>query len=418
MEEVVITGMGIVSPIGIGPDEVWASIEAGRSGIRRIDDVAEAGWIAPFGGKVDGFDAKAFVKPRKSLKVMADEIQYAFAAGEQAWESAGLDSAEPDPERVGVVCGAGLLYCYREELADPYRNSLDEAGEFDINKWGQQGMREMYPLWLLKYLPNMSACHIGIRRDARGPTNTIAHGDCSSLMALGEAADVIRRGDADVMVTGGSSCRMHMTDPQWHAGAAFWQTGEDPATACRPFDASRLGPVCSEGAAMLVLESRRHAERRGVRPLASVLSVVSRGEPALQSGKFTGKSIEHALNAALEQAQIEHSQVGSVNAHGLGTIEDDRAEAEALSRVLGDVPAVATKSYHGNLGAASGTLELCVSLLGLAAGVVPATLNYNTPDAACPVNVSASPRPHAGDLLLALNYNTTGQAVATVLKRA
>lgn len=418
MEEVVITGMGVVSPIGIGTEEVWASVQAGRSGIRQIDDVAQAGWIAPFGGKVDGFEAKAFVKPRKSLKVMAEEIQYAFAAGEQAWEAAGLEDAEPDPERVGVVCGAGLMYCHREELSDPYRKSLTDQGEFDFQKWGQQGMGELFPLWMLKYLPNMSACHIGIRKDARGPTNTIAHGDCSSLMALGEAADVIRRGDADVMVTGGSSCRMHMTDPLWHAGAAFWKTGEDPATACRPFDASRLGPVCGEGAAMLVLESRHHAERRGAKPLASVLSVANRSEPTLTTGKFGGQSIESAVIAALGQANIEPAELGSVSAHGLGTPDDDQAEAEALSRTVGDVPVVATKSYHGNIGAASGTVELLISLLGLQAGVVPGTLNYETPDEACPVNVSAAARPHAGDTLLALNFNTSGQAVAAVIKRA
>ena len=421
-ESVVITGMGVVCPIGVGTDEVWASLESQRSGVRRMDDLAEAGWIAPFGGVVEGFEAKAFVKPRKSLKVMADEIQWAFAAGEQAWQAAGFaeDATETgaiDPERMGVVCGAGLMYCDMEELVGPYHTCLDDAGGFDFSRWGGTGMKELFPLWMLKYLPNMSACHIGIRRDARGPTNTVAHADASSLLAMGEAADVIRRGQADVMITGGSSRRLHMTDPMWHAGRDFWQSGDDPATACRPFDATRLGPVCGEGAAMLVLESRSHALRRGAEPIAEVLSVASRTEQNLAGDEFTGRSISAAIATAVEQSGVAAADIGSVNAHGLGTKRDDAIEARAIRETLGDTPVTAPKSYVGDLGAAGGAVELLASLLGMQQGVVPATINHQQTDAECPVNVATEPLPSNAPCVVAVNYNTTGQAVAAVLAK-
>ena len=421
-ESVVITGMGVVSPIGVGVDEVWASVEAGRSGVRAMDELAAAGWVAPFGGVVTGFEAKKFVKPRKSLKVMADEIQWAFAAGEQAWEAAGfaddaVESGAIDPERMGVVCGAGLMYCDMAELESPYQACLD-GGEFVFDRWGSAGLRELFPLWMLKYLPNMSACHIGIRRDARGPTNTVAHADASSLLALGEAADVIRRGQADVMITGGSSRRLHMTDPMWHAGAEFWKTGDDPATACRPFDASRVGPVCGEGAAMLVLESRTHAERRGAKPIAEVLSVASRSESNLAGGGFSGDSIAAALSAAVQQAGVAADEIGSVNAHGLGTREEDALEARAIEKTLGDTPVTAPKSYVGNLGAAGGALELLISLLATQRGVIPPTINHQQTDAACPVTVATEATPTDKPCFAAVNYNTTGQSVAAVLRKS
>ncbi|MEN1680307.1 MAG: beta-ketoacyl-[acyl-carrier-protein] synthase family protein [Planctomycetota bacterium] len=420
-ESVVITGMGVVCPIGVGLDEVWSAIQSRRSGVRRIEDVYQAGWITPYGGTVEGFEAKKFVKPRKSLKVMADEIQWAFAAGEQAWAHAGLSeegeggAGQVDPERVGVVCGAGLLYCDMEEMERSYKACVGEAGGFDFQKWGKAGLGDLFPLWMLKYLPNMAACHIGIRRDARGPTNSIAHGDTSALLAMGEAADMIRRGVADVMITGGSSRRLHMTDPMWSAGAEFWKTGQDPATACRPFDARRTGPVCGEGAAMLVLESRRHAQRRGAKPIAEVLSVADRADRSLLQGEFTGECIEHAITAALAQADVDAEAIGFVNAHGMGDPAADICEAKAIRTTLDDTPVTAPKSFIGNLGAAGGAVEIVMGLLAAQHGQTLPTLNYEQPDPACPVSVTTQAQPLGSPLFAAINFNTTGQAAAAVL---
>jgi 3-oxoacyl-[acyl-carrier-protein] synthase II len=415
VRDVVITGLGIVSPIGVGRDQVWDSIVARRSGVRMLPHLASAGWLAPFGGEVTGFDPKELIQPRKSIKVMSREIQLACAAAELAWQDAGLASAALDPDRFGVIGAAGLLYCELEELRVPFVEWAKQEN-FDIHRWSREAMGEMYPLWLLKYLPNMPACHIGIRYDARGPNNTIAETDVSSLLALAEAADVIKRDLADVMIVGGTGSRLNITDFLWHRGARLAaNVNGDPATVCRPFDAARSGLVYGEGAAQIVLESRAHAERRGVRPLARVAGTASRCERAAESCCPTGDAIGRAIRAAMAAARLESFHIGHVNAHGNSTREDDAAEAGAIRGTLGDVPVTAPKSFFGNLGHGSGMVELAISLLSLPNGVVPPTLNFETADPECPVNVVTALHPTDRPAFIALNHNTGGQAAAVVI---
>lgn len=423
MSDVLITGVGVVSPIGIGVEAVGASLKAKQSGVRTVDELAEVGWIAPFGGQVVDFDGKRYVQPRKSLKVMAREIQLAFAAGELAWADAGLDSIEVDPERVGVVGGAGLLYCGLDELAAPLAESLNEKGEVDLRRWGAQGMRQLFPLWMLKYLPNMAACHVGIRKQAFGPTNTISLGDVSSLLAIGEAAAAIERGAADMMLAGGTSTKLDLTDLLFHGGAAQSRRKDDPAAACRPFDKDRDGFVAAEGAAYFILESREHAERRGFAQRGgaawgSIASVCTRCEPSIDSRQPTGKAIVAAVSGALESSGVAPGDLAMVKAHGASRVETDPVEAAALAETVGDAPVTAPTSYVGSSGAAGGAVELALALIGWRQGYVPATLNYQTPDPACPVSVSADHRPASGEAMLALNYALTGQAVAAVIHRA
>ncbi|MGE3241382.1 MAG: beta-ketoacyl synthase [Pirellulales bacterium] len=420
MREVVITGLGIVSPIGVGREQVWQSISTRTSGVKPIDQYLAAGWVAPWGGEVRDFDPKEFIQPRKSIKVMSREIQLASAAAEMAWQDAGLAEAAIDAERFGVIGAAGLLYCELEELHQPFKSWVNQE-DFDIKRWSRLAMGEMYPLWMLKYLPNMPACHIGIRYDARGPNNTIAQGDVSSLMAIAEAAEMIRRDLADVMIVGGTGSRVNVTDVAWHAGARVARDdgaengAVDPATMCRPFDLRRSGMVYGEGAAEFVLESREHAERRGVRPLARIAGAASRYETTAESLEPSGDAIRRAIVAALAVAKLESYHVGHVNAHGNSTIEDDRAEARAIRTALGNVPVTAPKSFFGNLGHGGGAVELGVSLIALAHGMIPATLNYETPDPECPVNVVAAARPPESKTFVKLSHNTLGQATAVVV---
>jgi 3-oxoacyl-[acyl-carrier-protein] synthase II len=415
MREVVITGLGIVSPIGVGREPIWDALTARRSGVRPLAHLASARWVAPWGGEVTGFEPKEFIQPRKSIKVMSREIQLASAAAEMAWQDAGLAEANIDPDRFGVIGAAGLLYCELEELVEPFKAWIAHE-QFDVRRWSQRAMGEMYPLWMLKYLPNMPACHIGIRYDARGPNNTIALGDVSSLLAIAEGADMIRRDLADVMIVGGTGSRINVTDLMWHRGAGVSRDGvAEPAAVCRPFDLRRSGMVYGEGAAKLVLESRDHAERRGVRPLARVAGFARRYEASAESLRPTGDAIRRAIQAALADARLESYHVGHVNAHGQSTLDDDRAEAQAIRAALGEVPVTAPKSFFGNLGHGSGAVELAVSLVALAHGVIPPTLNYDTPDPECPVNVVAQSRPVESHTFVALNHNTTGQAAAMVV---
>jgi 3-oxoacyl-[acyl-carrier-protein] synthase II len=412
--EVVITGLGIVSPIGIGRDAVWDSVAAHRSGVRTQPELEAAGWLAPFAGAITDFDPKALIQPRKSIKVMSRDIQLASAAAELAWQDARLPEATVDPERLGVVGAAGMMYCELEELRLPFLEWKKQE-DFDIHRWSRVAMGELYPLWMLKYLPNMPACHIGIRYDARGPNNTIAEGDVSSLLALGEAADVIRRGHADVMIVGGTGTRCNISSMIWHRGARLALNGKpDPAQICRPFDAERSGMVYGEGAAQLILESREFSERRGVRPLARVVAVASRSEPT-HSCEPTGSAIRRAICAALASAGLDRDAISHVNAHGQSTREDDPIEAQAIRGELGDIPVAALKSYFGNLGEGSGMVELAISVLALQKGVVPPTLNYETPDPDCPVNVTTEILGSEARAFMKLNHNVTGQAAVAVI---
>jgi 3-oxoacyl-[acyl-carrier-protein] synthase II len=420
MREVVITGLGIVSPIGVGREQVWEAITARKSGVVPLPQLAAAGWIAPWGGEVRDFEPKEFIQPRKSIKVMSREIQLASAAAEMAWQDAGLAEAAIDADRFGVIGAAGLLYCELDELDQPFKSWVNHEA-FDIERWSKLAMGEMYPLWMLKYLPNMPACHIGIRYDARGPNNTIAQGDVSSLMAIAEAAEMIRRDLADVMIVGGTGSRINITDLMWHAGARVSRgdvskngAGE-PGAVCRPFDLKRNGMVYGEGAAEFVLESRDHAERRGVRPLARIAGSASRYEPTAESQQPSGDAIRRAIQMALAAAKLESFHIGHVNAHGNSTLEDDRAEARAIRLALGNVPVTAPKSFFGNLGHGSGAVELAVSLVALAKGVIPPTLNFETPDPDCPINVVTQPVAAESRTFVALNHNTTGQATAVVV---
>lgn len=406
--------MGIVSPIGIGQERFWEALTTGRSGVRRLELFAACGRPA-IGAAVSDFDAKKMVKPRKSLKVMSRDIQFGFTAADQACEAADIKQHPLDPERAGVVFGADMIACELDELVAPYRASIEE-GQFHMRNWGTRAMAELFPLWMLKYLPNMPACHIGIFHDLRGPTNALVLGEVSSLAAVAEAARVIHRGQADAMVAGGVGARVQPMIWTHEQALEFSQRVDDPAAACRPFDAQRDGMLNGEGAAAFMLETRASARARGVKPLARVLATASTFEPRASGQPLAGVAIRQAIRAALAQAGLRPSDVGHVNAHGMSTRHDDRIEAQAIRDVLGDVPVTAPKSFFGNLGAGSGAVEMAASLLAFAHGQIPPTLNYETPDPECPVNVvHGHPLPTSNRTALVLNHSRLGQSVAVVL---
>jgi len=414
-QDIVITGVGVVSPIGIGCEPFWESLATGTSGIRPIDLFDSSSLHVRFGGQVPDFDPKLFVRPRKSLKVMSREIQMGFAAADLAMADAGLAAGHVDPERFGVVFGGDMIYADLEDLERTYRRATVE-GHFSFPAWAEAIHEELHPLWLLKHLPNMAASHVAIAHDARGPNNSIVLGDVSGLLAIAEAASVIRRGWADVMLVGGTGCRLHPTALVARGDALLSHRADDCRRASRPFDRDRDGLVNGEGAGAIVLESRDHAARRGGRIRGRLLSAAARCEPTARRQGVTGSSLRSAIRAACAAAGLDPAAVGHVNAHGVSTIEMDRAEATAIRAALGDVPVTAPKSAFGHLGAAGGVVELAASILGLERGLVPATLNYETPDPACPVNVVAG-GPLAGrpGTALAVNLCSTGQAAAVAI---
>ncbi len=414
--EVVITGMGIVSPIGIGREAFWESLINGRSGVQTFQSIDASGFGVRFGAEILDFDPKAYVRPRKSLKVMSREIQLGFAAADMALADAGFDPSQIAPERLGVVFGADPIYSELSEWVPVYRRAMVE-NRLVYDKWAPSVMSEMYPLWLLKYLPNMTPCHVAIAHDARGPNNSIVMAEVSGLLAIAEAMRIVERSHADMMIAGASSAmRIHPTSLIFHAEALLSRRNDDPAAACRPFDADRDGMVNGEGAAAFVLESRQHAERRGARILARIVADASRFEPQPTGAAISGAAIRRAIEAALSATGMKPSDIGHVNAAGLGTPEHDRAEARAIRDALGDVPVTAPTSYFGHLGAAAGAVEMVASLLALERGQIPPTLNYDRPDPECRINVvSRSPRPSKKPTALALNQTLSGQAAALLL---
>lgn len=415
--EVVITGVGVVCPIGIGKQPFWHALDAGQSGIVVLPEIADADFPFRLGGKVQGFDGKDFVQPRKTLKVMCNEIQYAYAAGALAMEDAGLAKGQIEGERLGVVLGSEMFYGDLFELVDVYRHSIVE-GKFDYDLFGPAAMRDLFPLWMLKYLPNMAACHLGIAIEARGPNNSIVQGGVSSLAALMEGASCIERGIADVMLVGGVGSNITISALAFKPYDQFTQSKDDPTLAIKPFDRDRDGTVPGEGAGMLVLESRAHAEGRGATILARIRGSSSRFEPNGPERPVQGTAIRGSIQAALAKAELRPEEIGHVNAHGIGTIAHDRLEAQAIHATLGDVPVTAPKSYFGDLGAGSGAVEMIASVLALQQGRVPRTLNYKQPDPECPVHVVAGTSlelDHAAAMLL--NQSSTGQAVAVVIDK-
>ncbi|MGQ9575589.1 MAG: beta-ketoacyl-[acyl-carrier-protein] synthase family protein [Thermoguttaceae bacterium] len=413
--EVVITGIGVVSPIGIGAAEFWRSLMEGRGGVRRLSWFDGSDLPAPIGAEVSDFDPARMVRPRKALKVMSRDIQLAVVAADMACSQAGLAHAGIDPDRLGVVFGADLIAADPAEMVEAYRACMDD-GHFDFRCWGQKGLGAMFPLWMLKYLPNMPACHIGIIQDARGPNNTHTLGEISGLTAVAEAADVIRRGQADAMIAGGTSSRIHPSVYLRTTARQFSQRLDDPARACRPFDADRDGMVYGEGAAAFLLEAREHAAARGANCLARIVAGATAFEPPRPDRTLEGQAIGRAIRAVLAASGLKPSEIGHVNAHGLSTTMDDRIEARAIRQTLGDVPVTAPKSFFGNIGGGGGGVEMAVSVLAFQHGLVPPTLNYERPDPDCPIQVIQGGA-HPVDRLtaLVLNHSSTGQAAAMIL---
>jgi 3-oxoacyl-[acyl-carrier-protein] synthase II len=411
-KEVVITGMGVVSPIGIGLGAFARSLREGRSGVQRFTTLDPTNMPVPFGGEVVGFDPKEYVTPRKSLKVMSREIQVGFAAAQMACQHAGIGSGSVDPERMGVIFGADMIYGDLAELGDTYVPSRPN-GKFSHEAWVNEGHARLNPLWLLKNLPNMPACHLAIALDARGPNNSILMGSASSYLAITEAMQIIQRGAADVVVSGGVGTRIHPMATIFHRDEYVSHACENPGTACKPFDRHRDGIVRGEGAGGLVLESRLHAEARGAKILARIVGTGNANSPITKKTPPSPAAAERAIRAVLTQAGWNAQDVGHVNSHGEGSKVGDRSEAQAICNVLGNVPVTALKSYFGTLGAGGGAVEIIASLLSFAGEPVPASLNSHDLDPECPINLIRT-APLSGTQRTAIVHNQTrfGQSVA------
>jgi 3-oxoacyl-[acyl-carrier-protein] synthase II len=427
--EVVITGIGIVSPIGIGIDAFWESLSTGRSGIRH--GALFPGFAAPdgVGGEVLDFTdesaRKVYLKEqRKNLKAMCREIQLGVASALLALKHSGVDLEKIDHERLGVEFGANLMLSPPEVLHEACSACCEEGTtKFDSSKWGQTGLTKLEPLWLLRYLPNMPACHISISADARGPSNSLTLDDASGNTVIGEAMRILVRGSADVMIVGVTGTTLH---PIKTLHLALWddlaRTPAAPETRARPFDLDRSGRVVAEGSCSFILEDRGHAEARGAKIWGRVLGAGSSCVTIAGQTANYRLALANAMRGALRDAGLRPDQVGHINAHGLGTRDVDIAESQAIIDVFGEelgrkIPVTAPKSFLGNSGAGSGLLELAASVVGLSHGVIPQTLNYETPDPSCPLNIVAGESQSTENrIVMSVNVTRVGQAAAAIVE--
>ena len=358
---VVITGLGAVTAVGEGAQALWTAALEGRSGVGRVRLGGEGGLDFP-GAAIRDFIPEKFVTQRKALKVMARDIQLAVAAADLAADDAGVKSLGNARDRFGILVGSGVLNHELDELAYSVSQSLGSDGRLDLLKFGSDGLSALFPLWLLKYLPNMPACHISILLDLQGPSNTLTTGPSAGLQAVCEAARIIRRGSADLMLAGGAESKLNPLGLS-HYKMMGVLAGSEPGAVCRPFDERSSGIVVGEGAGFLVLDEFEHAKKRGARIYAEITGFGVSYE--------NGQRI--ALETAVREAGIAAGDVDYVQSCGLGLTADDHKEADAIREVFsGGSPLVsASKPLLGFTGFSAGALDLILSTLAIQNGVIP-----------------------------------------------
>jgi 3-oxoacyl-[acyl-carrier-protein] synthase II len=428
---VVITGLGVISPLGNTPEDLWQALSTGASGVAPLvnvpPDYLPTGFAAEarnFSGSIDDFgplegDLKKAI--RKGLKVMCRESQMGVAAAQRALADARIAPGTLDPERGGVVFGSDYMMTEPTDFSAGIRRCLDDAGKFDFARWGDEGIPLVTPLWLLKYLPNMPASHIAIYNDLRGPNNSLTLREASSNAAVGEAFRTIARGSADMIVAGATGTRVHPMKIVHSIIQEEVANGDgDPARASRPFDLNRGGMVLGEGAGAIVLEELEAARARGATIHAEVVGTASSSVVTSNGVADRETALANVMTAALRDAEGAPQDLGHLHAHGLATRSCDEEEARAIRKVFGshtdELPVTAAKSYFGNLGAASGLIEIVSSLLALRQGELFGVLNYETPDPACPLRVSSGTT-RAGESFLHTNVTPQGQASAVMIRR-
>ncbi len=323
--EVVITGVGVVCPIGIGGEAMHESMTGRQSGVTPTPHLEEMTGPLSICASVSNFDGRKLIKPRKSLKVMCKPIQLGAAAASLALTDSGIDIGSVESHRIGTVIGGELYYGDPADLEAAYRACLVDS-LFDSGAWAEEFMKNINPLFMLKYLPNMVASHVAIAANAQGPCNTIIQEEASSLLAIIEAADLIKRGWADVVLAGGSGSRISPASLAYRGELGLTKKTRDPEKAPAPFAANRDGTVQGEGAGIITLESREHAEKRGA-PIYATLQGYGRtfGKTANDT---TSSGIVRSIEMALQNSHLNADQIGHVSANAGGWSERVQTHAE------------------------------------------------------------------------------------------
>jgi 3-oxoacyl-[acyl-carrier-protein] synthase II len=432
---VVITAVGLISPVGNSKEALWDALSSGRSGVGPLEAISSkflpthvAAEAREFTGDIENFgplEKEQKKAIRKGLKVMCRECQMGVAAAQLALADAGLvaGNGKYDPDRTGSVFGADYMLTMPEEFSAGINRCRDSEGTFDYTRWATEGMPQLSPLWLLKYLPNMPASHVAIYNDLRGPNNSITHREAAANLAVGEAYRTILRGSADTMVVGATGTRVHpMKTVHAIQTEELAGNGVEPSRASRPFDKNRTGMVIGEGAGAIVIEELATAKARGATILGEIVGQGSSHVADKNCVANRSAALANVMRVSLRGAKMSPDEIGHIHAHGLSTRSCDIDEAKAIREVFGaaadKVPVTAAKSYFGNLGAGSGMIELIASLLALSNGKLFPVLNYETPDPECPLAVAApnNGATSPGHSFFNLSVTPQGQASAVLVR--
>lgn len=406
---VVVTGVGLVTPLGVGTENVWQRILNGESGIAPTTRFDVTRHETKFAGEVKEFKAEEFITP-KDIKRMDLFIQYALAASKIAVEDAGLDMGSEDAERVGVIVGTGLGGL---PTLEKYHSILLERGPDRIS-----------PFFIPMLIANEAPGHVAIQHGIKGPNLCIVTACATGAHSIGDSFRIIQYGDADVMVAGGTEANLTpLTVGGFNAMKALSTRNDAPQKASRPFDKDRDGFVVAEGAGIIIMEELEHARRRGAKIYAEIIGYGYNGDAYhITAPCPDGDGFIRCIRMALRDAGILPADVNYINAHGTSTELNDAAETLAIKAVFGDqayrVPVSSTKSMIGHLLGAAGAVESIFSVLSIRDGVCPPTINYETPDPACDLDyVPNKARKHDIRVVLSNAFGFGGTNSVLVFRR-
>ncbi len=409
---IVITGVGAITPLGLSVDETWNHLVAGKSGIDYISQFDTSGMRVNFAGEVRGFDPDNYID-RKEARRMDPYIQFAVAASQEAIRDAALDMEAEDPARVGVIIGSGI---------GGLRSFIES---WDVVQ--TRGLRKVSPFMIPNMLIDSAAGKIAILNNMQGPNHAVVSACASGTAATGESFELLRRGDADVILAGGSeSAILPIIVAAFDTMGALSQHVEDPAAACRPFDSDRDGFVMSEGSAILVMETAEHALARGARIYAEVVGYGSSADAYHMAAPHSeGRGAADAMRQAIRKGAaygVQPQHIDYINAHGTATRLNDIGETKAIKNVLGEhaynVRISSTKSMTGHLLGAAGALEAIFGVKVIAEGIIPPTINLENQDPECDLSYTPNQSVQAKvDVMLSNSFGFGGHNACVLLRR-
>jgi 3-oxoacyl-[acyl-carrier-protein] synthase II len=406
---VVVTGVGLLTPLGIGTEESWESIKAAKSGIGPITQFDASAFSCRIAGEVKGFDPANYIE-KKEIKKMGRFIQFAIAAADYALKSSGLTVTEETAEQVGVYIGSGI-------------------GGFEVIEREHQtlleyGPRRISPFFIPATIINLASGYVSIRSGAKGPNSATATACTTSAHSIGDSFRLIQRGDADAMICGGTeACITPMGIGGFAAMRALSTRNDEPQQASRPWDRDRDGFVVGEGAGILVLEELEFARRRGARILAEIVGYgMSADAFHLTAPPDNGDGAYRVMRNSLRDAGIEPGQVDYINAHGTSTVVGDRAESAAIKRAFGEhayqLAVSSTKSMTGHLLGGAGGLEAGITIMAIRDQIAPPTINHENPDPLCDLDyVAGRARPMKIEYALSNSFGFGGTNGCLIFKR-